>query len=213
MQSSPPEKLPNRLRGLRIDAEGAAANDAAHVDLTSPTIDEPDYESVSCARIISAQSVSGETPRSSGEFYSLANSTTETLVSEYDPRASARATRGPHHRRHSLLSIGSKFSESLMMGYAQVIGSFTLDGSLVHTGAFEEVKRRAIVGTHSGGGVVGVESIKHDGGFLSGFGWGGLSSGLGGFLGGGGMSSIAEMKNTASRSFTLLGWLPEYYFL
>jgi hypothetical protein len=82
-----------------------------------------------------------------------------------------------------------------MMGYAHVVGSFVLDGSLIQSSAFEDVKRKGVVGTHSGGGVVGVETSKADGGFLSGFGWG-----LGGLLGGGGMSSIAEMKNIASKS-------------
>lgn len=189
-----PEKLPNRLRGLKIDA--GAVNPVAQIDLKSP-VDEPDYENIS--RVISAQSVSGETPRNSGEFYSMSNSTTETLLSEYDPRASARVTRLPHHRRHSLLSIGPNYTECLMMGYAQVIGTFTLDGSLIQTSIFEEAKRKGVVGTHSGGGVVGVETSKHDGGFLSGFGWN-LGGGLGGLLGGGGMSSIAEMKNAASKS-------------
>ena len=145
--------------------------------------------------IISAQSVCGETPRSSGEFYAISNSTTETLLSEYDPKGQSRLLRTPHNRRHSLLSIGPKMSESLMMGYAHVIGSFTLDGSLIQTGIFEDVKRKGVLGTQSGGGVVGLESSKNDGGFLSGLGWGGLS----GLLGGGGMSSIAEMKNTASK--------------
>ena len=144
--------------------------------------------------LIPAQSVGGDTPRSSGEFYSMSNSTTETLLSEYDPK---RPVRPAHNRRHSLLSIGPKHSESLMMGYAQVTGSFTLDGSLVQTGVFDQVKRKAVVGTQSGGGVVGIETSKADGGFLSGFGWG-----LGGLLGGGGMSSIAEMKNVAGKNRT-----------
>ena len=47
-----------------------------------------------------------------------------------------------------------------MMGYAQIIGSFTLDGSLVNQAPFEDVKRRGALGGQSGGGVVGLESIK-----------------------------------------------------
>lgn len=163
---------------------------APPVDLKGPL----DDEQLQSARIIPAQSVCGETPRSSGEFYSMSNSTTETLLSEYDPKGQSRLLR-PHNRRHSLLSIGPKASETLMMGYAHVIGSFTLDGSLIQTSLFEDVKRKGVLGTQSGGGVVGLESSKNDGGFLSGLGWGGLS----GLLGGGGMSSIAEMKNTASK--------------
>lgn len=171
----------------------------SHIDLRSPT-DELDFDRVQ-SRVISAHSVNGETPRSSGEFYSLSNSTTETLVSEYDPRAAVRPVKATHSRRHSLLAIGPRASESLMMGYAQITGSFTLDGSLVQTSIFEEVKRRGVVG-QMGGGVIGLETSKSDGGFLSGFGWsgfgGGLSGGLSGLLGGNNMSSIAEMKTIAS---------------
>ncbi|KAA8893945.1 Rgp1-domain-containing protein [Sphaerosporella brunnea] len=182
------------MRGLRIDTNdvGPQTNGATHIDLRSP-INETDNEEMSLARVIPAQSVCGETPRSSVEFYNMANSTTETLLSEYDPRGVSRLMRPSHGRRHSLLSIGPKAAESLMMGYAHVVGSFVLDGSLIQTSVFEDVKRKGVVGTHSGGGVVGLETSKSDGGFLSGLGWG-----LGGLLGGGGMSSIAEMKNAAS---------------
>lgn len=169
----------------------------SHIDLRSPA-DEPEYERMQ-SRVISAHSVNGETPRSSGEFYSLSNSTTETLVSEYDPRAAVRHVKTTHNRRHSLLAIGPRSSESLMMGYAQVLGSFTLDGSLIQTSIFDEVKRKGVVGGQMGGGVVGLETSKTDGGFLSGFGWNGLGGGLAGLLGGNNMSSIAEMKNIASK--------------
>lgn len=80
-----------------------------------------------------------------------------------------------------------------MMGYAQVMGSFVVDGSLMQTAMFEEVKRKGIVSTHGGGGVVGLESSKTDGGFLGGF-----SRGLSSLLGGNNLSTIAEMKQTAS---------------
>jgi len=168
----------------------------SQIDLRSP-VDEPEYERLQ-SRVISAHSVNGETPRSSGEFYSLSNSTTETLISEYDPRAAVRPVRSTHNRRHSLLAIGPRSSESLMMGYAQVQGSFVLDGSLIQTSIFDDVKRKGVVGGHLGGGVVGLESNKVDGGFLSGFGWGGIGGGITGLLGGNNMSSIAEMKNIAS---------------
>ncbi|KAG0128910.1 Rgp1-domain-containing protein [Tuber indicum] len=175
----------------------------SQIDLRSP-VDEPDYERLQ-SRVISAHSVNGETPRSSGEFYSLSNSTTETLVSEYDPRAAVRPVRSTHNRRHSLLAVGPRSSESLMMGYAQVQGSFILDGSLIQTSIFDEVKRKGVVGGQMGGGVVGLETNKADGGFLSGFGWGGIGGGITGLLGGNNMSSIAEMKNIAnSRSIPIL---------
>ncbi|CUS09563.1 unnamed protein product [Tuber aestivum] len=175
----------------------------SQIDLRSP-VDEPEYEKLQ-SRVIAAHSVNGETPRSSGEFYSLSNSTTETLVSEYDPRAAVRPVRSTHNRRHSLLAIGPRSSESLMMGYAQVQGSFVLDGSLIQTSIFDEVKRKGVVGGQMGGGVVGLETNKADGGFLSGFGWGGIGGGITGILGGNNMSSIAEMKNIASsRSIPIL---------
>jgi hypothetical protein len=91
-----------------------------------------------------------------------------------------------------------------MMGYAQVQGSFTLDGSLINSGPFEAVKRKAVVGGQ-GGGVIGVESSRRSSGFLTGFGWGGLGSSIGELLGGGEFSSIKDMRGAASsKSIPLL---------
>ncbi len=91
-----------------------------------------------------------------------------------------------------------------MMGYAQIQGSFTLDGSLVNLGPFEQVKRKGVVGGQ-GGGVIGVESTKRDSGLLRGFGWGSLSNSIGELLGGGELSSIKEMRGVASsKSIPLL---------
>jgi len=91
-----------------------------------------------------------------------------------------------------------------MMGYAQIQGSFTLDGSLVDQEPFEEVKRKGVVGGQ-GGGVIGVEKNKRESGLLRGFGWGNISESLGGFLVGGELSSIREMRGIASlRSIPLL---------
>lgn len=83
------------------------------------------------------------------------------------------------------------------MGYAQIQGSFTLDGSLVNPGPFEQVKRKAVVGGQ-GGGVIGVESSRRDSGLLRGFGWGSLTSSIGELLGGGELSSIKDMRGIAS---------------
>jgi hypothetical protein len=184
------ERSPGRTSNLRVSTDTQPPN---RIDLKSPS-DDSEYDNIASSRLIPAQSVNG-TPRSSGEFYSMSNSTTETLISEYDPKNS-RFSRNTHNRRHSLLSVGSRqVTDTLMMGYAQVMGSFTLDGSLVQSNIFEDVKRKGVVGTHSGGGVVGIETNKTDGGFLSGFGWGGF----GGLLGGSNMSTIAEMKSSASK--------------
>lgn len=87
-----------------------------------------------------------------------------------------------------------------MMGYAQVSGSFVLDGSLMQTSVFDEVKRKGVLGGQRGGGVVGIEAKKSEGS------WWGLGGGLGlgvsgltSILGGSNMSTIAEMKSIASK--------------
>ena len=90
-----------------------------------------------------------------------------------------------------------------MMGYAQLQGTFTLDGSLIDQESFESVKRKGVVGGQ-GGGVIGVEK-KKEGGLLRSFGWGNITESLGGFLGGGELSTIKGMRGIAnSRSVPLL---------
>ena len=156
-------------------------------------------------RIISPSSISG-TPRSSGEFYSLSNNSTETLASEYLPQHPGRTPSNTAHvRRPSSLAPVNHHRppETLMMGYAQVSGSFTVDGSLISQTSFEEVKRKGAVGGQ-GGGVIGVET-KRDSGMLRAFGWGNIGESIGGLLGGGELSSMKEMRGIASsRSIPLL---------
>lgn len=164
---------------------------------TVPTINE--HAAAPAARILSTTSIAG-TPRSSGEFYSLSNNSTETLASEYITQQPLRNQgRPPHLRRPSNLSssTSARLPEALMMGYAQIQGSFILDGSLVNPGPFEHVKRKAVVGGQ-GGGVIGVESSKRDSGLLRGFGWGSLTSSIGELLGGGELSTIKDMRGIAS---------------
>ncbi|KAJ8107408.1 hypothetical protein ONZ43_g6741 [Nemania bipapillata] len=150
--------------------------------------------------------MAGGTPRSSGEFYSLSNNSSETLASEYVTHPFQNGRTPAHLRRSSAMS-GINLArppESLMMGYAQVHGSFTLDGSLVNLGPFEAVKRKAVL-SGQGGGVIGVESSRRSSGFLTGFGWGGLGNSIGELLGGGEFSSIKEMRGAASsKSIPLL---------
>ncbi|GAP83768.1 putative intracellular protein transport protein [Rosellinia necatrix] len=168
-----------------------------------PTISE---HSAPIARILSTTSMAGGTPRSSGEFYSLSNNSSETLASEYVTHPFPSGRRPPHLRRSSVMSgiTQARMPESLMMGYAQVQGSFTLDGSLVNLGPFEAVKRKAVLGGQ-GGGVIGVESSRRASGFLTGLGWGGLGNSIGELLGGSEFSSIKEMRGAASsKSIPLL---------
>ncbi|KAI1179688.1 Rgp1-domain-containing protein [Nemania sp. FL0916] len=168
-----------------------------------PTISE---HSAPVARVLSTTSMAGGTPRSSGEFYSLSNHSSETLASEYVTHPFQGGRRPAHLRRGSTMSgIGqARLPESLMMGYAQVQGSFTLDGSLVDLGPFEAVKRKAVLGGQ-GGGVIGVESSRRSSGFLTSFGWGGIGSSIGELLGGSELSTIKEMRGAASsKSIPLL---------
>ncbi len=239
------------LPALPIRSRDQASGQIATAPLAAqvPTIYEgPPVPSE--ARVLSTTSIAG-TPRSSGEFYSLSNHSTETLASEYvaqqpsHPGAS-RSHQGqgplgassrplpPHARQksssssllsppthgssaahpgHSSSSPSRSLSqrartaaaaavaaapETLMMGYAQIQGSFTLDGSLVNLSPFEQVKRKGVVGGQ-GGGVIGLETnSKRDSGLLRGFGWGSLASSIGDLLGGGELSTIKEMRDIAS---------------
>lgn len=168
-----------------------------------PTINE--QAAAPAARVLSTTSIAG-TPRSSGEFYSMSNNSTETLASEYVTHQPLRRQGGPSHlrQRSNLLPQRTKLPEALMMGYAQVQGSFTLDGSLVSLGPFEQVKRKAVVGGQ-GGGVIGVESSRRESGLLKSFGWGNFTNSIGELLGGGELSSIKDMRGIASsKSIPLL---------
>ncbi|KAK2625738.1 hypothetical protein QTJ16_005050 [Diplocarpon rosae] len=175
--------------------------------LLSPRSREVISEKVpAMARVLSPASMAG-TPRSSGELYSLSNNSTETLVSEYLPQQSGRIpVYGGHTRYPSNLSPVNHHRppEILMMGYAQIHGSFTLDASLISQAPFEDVKRKGAVGGQ-GGGVIGVEDNKRHSGLLRGFGWANLGGSLGGLLGGAELSSIKDMRGIASsRSIPLL---------
>jgi RAB6A-GEF complex partner protein 2 len=91
-----------------------------------------------------------------------------------------------------------------MMGYAQIQGSFSLDGSLVNLGPFEVVKKKAAVGGR-GGGVIGLEPTKRESGFLRGLGLSNISNSLGDLWGGSELSTIKEMRGVAnSKSIPLL---------
>ena len=158
------------------------------------------------SRILSPASIGG-TPRSSGEFYSMSNNSTETLASEYIAPENSRLIHRPAHNRQwsSLASMKISQTEVLMMGYGQIMGSFTLDGSLVNLSPFEEAKRKGIIGGQGGGGVVRNESTKRDSGLLASFGWGNIGESLGGLLGGNELSSIKESKSSTSvRSIPIL---------
>ncbi|KAK4981251.1 hypothetical protein LTR28_000007 [Elasticomyces elasticus] len=100
-----------------------------------------------------------------------------------------------------------------MMGYAQTMGHFTLDGSLVNQAPFEEVKRRGVVGGKGGGGVVGVDHSRRESGLFGAFGWSNIGNSLGGLLGGNEMSSIKEMRGIATSKLIPLLSTPQSILL
>lgn len=158
------------------------------------------------SKILSPSSING-TPRSSGEFYSLSNNSTETLASEYVIPDPGRSLLHPgHSRQSSIIRPSKKMSpEVLMMGFGQVTGSCVLDGSLINQAPFEDVKRKAIVGGRGGGGVVRSDSKRRENGLLKSLGWGNFGDSIGGLLGGNEMSSIKEAKKSSSgRSIPIL---------
>ncbi|THV95945.1 Rgp1-domain-containing protein [Aureobasidium pullulans] len=152
------------------------------------------------SRIIS-ESGANDTPRTSSDFYSLTNHSSETVSSDAAAPPTGRILPKPLNGRNQHAPPTSlprtRLPETLMMGYIQTMGSFVLDGSLVNQAPFEDVKRKGVVGGQGGGGVVGVEKSKRESGMF-GFGWGNIGESLGGLLGGGEMSSIKEMRNVAS---------------
>ena len=159
-------------------------------------------------RVMSESSTTG-TPRTSSEFYSMSNHSDETLTSEvpYANQQNGRLLPKPAHSRQTSGARPARNQrpaepETLMMGYAQTMGYFILDGRLVNAAPFEEVKRKGVQG---GGGVVGVEKSKRGSGMFGAFSWGNIGESLGGLLGNDEMSSMAQMKaNAGSKSIPLL---------
>lgn len=188
--TSSPRLRPTQTRGISPRPSDEPPSVDPRVETLSPV-----------ARILSGSSMNG-TPRSSGEFYSMSNNSSETLASEYTGQPTARliARSTTHQRQGSQLAPPSsqKRPETLMMGYAQVMGSFTVDGSLINQAPFEEVKRKGVVGGQGGGGVVGVERPKRDSGLFGALGWGNIGESIGGLLGSSEPSSIREMRGIAS---------------
>lgn len=146
--------------------------------------------------------------RNSVDFYSLSNHSQETLASEQPSIVpEQRLFASPALRKHYKMDSPKPRPriESLLMGYAQIAASFTLDGALVDQSPFEEVKRKGFLGGQGGGGVVGVQSVSSSSGLLKGFNLNSIGESLGGILGGQDLSSLKEMKdNASSQSVPLL---------
>lgn len=155
--------------------------------------------------------------RSSGEFYSLSNHSGETLMSEQPSVMSERpqiqipsAMMRRHYRMDSVPPTPRRPQPqpvNLMMGYAHLSATFTVDGSLVDQSPFEEVKQKGFLGGQAGGGVVGVAQKKPrpTSGFLGGFNFNSIGESLNSLVGGDSMSSVREMNAVSnSRAIPLL---------
>jgi hypothetical protein len=161
-------------------------------------------------KIISNSSVNGSN-RSSGEFYSLSNNSTETLESEYTsytPNRS-RSNLSRHRRVYSSVEPVAKSSNSLtlLMGYAQISASFTVDGSLINQATFEEVKRKGVVGSQGSGvgSPAAAEKARRNGGLLGALGWSAIEESISGLLSNGDLNGLRDMRGvTSSRSIPLL---------
>lgn len=161
-------------------------------------------------KIISNSSVNGSS-RSSGEFYSLSNNSTETLESEYTNYGPnrLRSNLSRHRRHYSSVEPTGKSSDSLtlLMGYAQISASFTVDGSLINQAVFEEVKRKGVVGSQgsSAGGPAAAEKTRRNGGLLSALGWNAIEESISGLLSSGDLNGLRDMRGvTSSKSIPLL---------
>ena len=185
-------------RGLRLHSKERPAEPITgniSPSLRGNTIDAEPMDP--CTRTLYPVKIGG-TPRSSAEFYTMSNNSIETLISEYANHEKSHIQARPGHHRHGSYIEGpqSPKADLLMIGYAQIIGSYTLDGSLINQTPFEQAKKKGIIGGHGGGGVVRSESTKRDSGILGSLGWGNIGESLGGFLGASEMSSIKEGKGT-----------------
>lgn len=149
-----------------------------------------------------------ETTRSSGDYHIPSTSSTDTLVSEYpisDPNRLQWKKSPGHHP--SLLNSPqpTTLTEMLMMGYAQITGSFTIDGSLIKQQPFEHVKRKCIVGGQSGGGIIRAENREHQNGLFNNLRWANLGDSITEILGGGELDSMKYSKESAGlRSIPIL---------
>ncbi|KAL4956900.1 Rgp1-domain-containing protein [Aspergillus filifer] len=167
------------------------------------------------SKILSASSVSGS-HRSSGEFYSMSNNSTETMQSEYTNYSGPVPRAGyPRHSRHMSSVVAAtpiSNAQALLMGYAQISASFTVDGSLINQSAFEEVKRQGVVGGAGGG--AGISNgrpasssgkSKKGGGFWAALNWNTIEESISGLLSNNELDGLRDMRGvSSSKSIPLL---------
>ncbi|KAJ5739181.1 hypothetical protein N7533_011965 [Penicillium manginii] len=215
----PPAEPNNSQRPALSPSPKSAEQSASSGKLTSkegPGLAPPSHQQLT--RVISTTSATNGSSRSSGEFYSMSDHSSETLASEYTNYSvqSGRAPPPARHGRHFssvVTPTTTRFTESqaLLMGYAQVSASFTVDGSLVNQSVFDEVKRKGVVGAQAGtGGLPGrpnsasSERSRKGGGFW-GLKWNAIEESINGFLSTNELDGLRDMRGVASsRSIPLL---------
>lgn len=179
----------------------AGSSDNGPVLRQKPPSLKPPAHLAPATRILSTSSVNGSA-RSSGEFYAASNNSTDTLESEYTNYGGNRSKANlAKHRRHysSLDPVGrKKDSLTLLMGYAQISASFTVDGSLVNQSAFEEVKRKGVLGGQTSNRTK--EKPRKSGGLLGAFGWDAIEESISGLLSNGDLEGLRDMRGVTSSS-------------
>lgn len=156
--------------------------------------------------------------RSSGEFYSISDHSSETLASEYTSYSAAppRSSPARHARHYSTAPPPKKTvdTQTLLMGFAQVSATFTVDGSLINQSAFEEVKRKGVVGSQGTGSPASTGAVARNGGmgrksggggFWGALGWNAVEDSLSSLLAKNDLEGLRDMRGvTSSRSIPLL---------
>ncbi|KAI5303586.1 hypothetical protein KEM56_007401 [Ascosphaera pollenicola] len=175
-----------------------------------------------------------ESARSSADLYSVSNLSSETLESEYTQYTTSRNllqrnsagnmhSRGPSistlpsidlPRRSATTTTTTRApkTQTLLMGYAQISGTFSVDGSLVDQSQFEKVKRSGVMGTQGNGPATGAAARasqpadkRGGGGFWRNLGLNKIEESISGFLGSAELDGLREMRGvTSSSSIPLL---------
>lgn len=142
-----------------------------------------------------------ETARSSGDSHIMSISSTDTISSEYpinDPHRLQFKRRSGHSPSFTKPLQPVNMTEVFMMGYAQITGSFTIDGSLMKQQPFEHVKRKCIVGGQSGGGIIRAKKREQQNRLFNNLIWGSLGDSITEILGGGDLDQAHMSKEKAS---------------
>lgn len=94
--------------------------------------------------------------------------------------------------------LGKNNSQTLLMGYAQISASFTVDGSLINQALFEEVKRKGVVGNPARGDVSRKTEKARNGFWGTLGGWNNLSDSLSTLLSSNELDGLRDMRGVAS---------------